>query len=97
PFTSFLALESESAYARQGIERRDRPWDFELLGAALPHTLPIEDPQLDLRDAPTPGELLLGALSAPLGCSRAGEDKQMEDKSEVMRPDAQSAALSQKP
>jgi Ca-activated chloride channel family protein len=70
PFTSFLALESEGAYARQGVERRQRPWDFRLLGAVLPSEREIEfGRRHDLRDAPSPGELLLGALSAPMGCS----------------------------
>jgi Ca-activated chloride channel family protein len=79
PFTSFLALESEQAYARQGVERRKRPWDFELLGAVLPHTFEIEH-DVDLRDSPTPGELLLGAATAPMGCGRAGEDASAVEK-----------------
>jgi Ca-activated chloride channel family protein len=70
PFTSFLALDSERAYARQGVERRQRPWNFKLLGAVLPSERAIEHrPADDLGDAPAPGELLLGALTAPLGCS----------------------------
>ncbi|PRQ10057.1 VIT domain-containing protein [Enhygromyxa salina] len=71
PFTSFLALESERAYARQGVERRDRPWDFQLLGAVLPNQWEIEPNRPDLSDSPDPGELLLGALMAPMGCDKA--------------------------
>src|SRR5690606_28762388 len=70
PFTSFLARESEYAYARQGVERRQRPWDFKLLGAVLPHEREIVE-RVDLRDSPSPGELLLGAVTAPIGCMRA--------------------------
>jgi Ca-activated chloride channel family protein len=74
PFTSFLALESERAYARQGVERRKRPWNFRLLGAVLPSERTIEHrPADDLVDAPTPGELLLGALTAPMGCDAKNE------------------------
>jgi Ca-activated chloride channel family protein len=71
PFTSFLALESERAYARQGVERRSRPWNFRLLGAVLPSEREIvHGPADDLVDMPTPGELLLGALTAPMGCDK---------------------------
>jgi len=79
PFTSFLALESERAYARQGVERRKRPWDFVLLGAALPNSWAIEPNEVELGE-PTPGELLLGIISAPLGCSLSRDvDRQAAD------------------
>jgi Ca-activated chloride channel family protein len=78
PFTSFLALESEQAYARQGVERRKRPWDFELLGAVLPHTWEIER-DVDLRDSPSAGELLLGAATAPFGCSSREADSAAQE------------------
>ena len=105
PFTSFLALESEAAYARQGVERRERPWDFELLGAVLPHTRAIERGDNwghDLGDEPTPGELLLGALSAPLGCKAPSEqaDKHAFKKEEARaasRPDVETAAAAPNP
>ena len=87
PFTSFLALESETAYARKGIERRDRPWDFELLGAALPHTWE-RVPNRDLSDSPSAGELLLGALTAPMGCDRAAPEHDSRDDQSAGRNEA---------
>lgn len=71
PFTSFLALDSEWAYSRQGIERRSRPWERQLLGQVLPHEREVET--TPLRD-PTAGELLLGALTAPMGCVAAPDE-----------------------
>lgn len=79
PFTSFLALESERAYARQGVERRKRPWNFKLLGAVLPSERTIERrPADDLQAAPSPAELLLGALTAPMGCDAKQESSQRD-------------------
>jgi Ca-activated chloride channel family protein len=89
PFTSFLALESERAYARQGVERRRRPWNFKLLGAVLPSERTIEHtPADDLRDAPTPGELLLGALTAPMGCDAKSSSSDDRRSSAAARQDA---------
>lgn len=99
PFTSFLALESERAYARQGVERRRRPWNFKLLGAVLPSERTIEHTPADaLVDTPTPGELLLGALTAPMGCSaqsepgaRAGAQQSIRQAEEAKRDDRPTA------
>ncbi|MFV8749428.1 VIT domain-containing protein [Nannocystaceae bacterium ST9] len=75
PFTSFLALEDERAYVRQGVERRKRPWDFRLMAQALPHEQPFVERRGIVDVEPSPGELLVGALTAPLGCSAAPADK----------------------
>jgi tetratricopeptide (TPR) repeat protein len=69
PHTSFLALDSESAYARQGIERRRRPWDFKLLAQVLPSEQPFVERRGVIEVEPSAGELLVGALTAPLGCA----------------------------
>ncbi|EDM80677.1 protein containing a von Willebrand factor type A domain [Plesiocystis pacifica SIR-1] len=77
PFTSFLALDSEYAYTRKGIERRERAFDRQLLGAAmvLPHQQRMEDHR---RPEPfggaSAGELLGAALTAPWGCVGAPAD-----------------------
>ncbi|MCA9712936.1 MAG: hypothetical protein KDK70_44335, partial [Myxococcales bacterium] len=87
PFTSFLALESESAYRRQGVERRHRPWDYELLGAVLPSQWTIEPDRRDPFATPDAGELLIGALTAPLGCS-AKDEAEMAIAQEAPPPSA---------
>ena len=106
PFTSFLALESERAYARQGVERRKRPWNFRLLGAVLPSEVPIEHrPADDLVDGPTPGELLLGALTAPMGCDRkespasagARQDAKHEERQRDAAPNQAPSSADSKP
>jgi Ca-activated chloride channel family protein len=83
PFSSFLALESESAYARQGVQRRDRPWDFKLLAQVLPHEQSFverREPRGIVDVEPSAGELLVGALTAPLGCSaKDGAPKAAKD------------------
>ncbi|NVB36915.1 VWA domain-containing protein [Pseudenhygromyxa sp. WMMC2535] len=87
PFTSFLALDSERAYARKGIERRDRPWDRQLLGDALPHTREITGAAETL-DGPEVGELLLGALSAPMGCYMAADEAPASEAAPLEREEA---------
>ncbi len=88
PFTSFLALDSERAYSRKGIERRDRPWDRQLLGRALPHSWTLDEHgrapgYVDPR--PGVGELLLGALAAPIGCDATDQSSDNEDRSASAR------------
>ena len=85
PFTSFLALASERAYARQGVERRQRPWDRRLLGDASLAGRARES--ADPFDA-SPGELLLGALSAPLGCGAEPVDDRDARSREAKRKEA---------
>ena len=75
PFTSFLALEDERAYSRQGVERRKRPWDFKLLAQVLPHEQPFVERRGVVDSSPSAGELLLGALTAPIGCMAAPKDE----------------------
>jgi tetratricopeptide (TPR) repeat protein/Mg-chelatase subunit ChlD len=73
PFTSFLALDSESAYGRSGIERRQRDF-LRLIGDAdFMHGEPLEP-----RD-PTALELLGAAASAPLGCAAEPSGKRTSD------------------
>ena len=61
PFTSFLALENESAYARQGITRRQRDFVRLTADAGL-----MREPE---PASPNAFELLGAAATAPLGCS----------------------------
>ncbi|MBX3127017.1 MAG: FecR domain-containing protein [Polyangiaceae bacterium] len=60
PFTSFIALESESAYQRMGIPRRRSP----LRGVKLGALDPTSERRLTARLAAMP------AASLPLGCSK---------------------------
>jgi Ca-activated chloride channel family protein len=63
PFSSFLALESEAAYRRSGIERRARKFPI-LTDAAHSRLEPIVD---DSRP-PTVLSMIGAAASAPFGC-----------------------------
>ena len=71
PFTSFLALDSEQAYAAMGMQRRSRRFG----GVRL-----IANADLAMREEESvrgSGVLdhVLGALSAPFGCSMRSDDK----------------------
>ncbi|HWB74746.1 MAG TPA: VIT domain-containing protein [Nannocystaceae bacterium] len=81
PFTSFLALDSESAYAAMGVQRRSRRFG----GVRL-----IANADLAVREAASvrgSGVLdnVLGALSAPFGCGMRSDNKA---ESSVARSDA---------
>jgi len=82
PFTSFLALDSESAYAQQGIQRRQRSFGGVKLTADAGH--------LTGRDErpPTGFIAMLGAAaSAPLGCGdRAPEAMRSEERAASQAP-----------
>ena len=68
PHTSFLALDSESAYARQGIERRRRPWDFKLLAQVLPSEQPFVERRGVIEVEPSAGEgQLIGRVAVRAG------------------------------
>ncbi|MFO7564177.1 MAG: VIT domain-containing protein [Enhygromyxa sp.] len=74
PFTSFLALESEAAYRRAGIERRRR--DFPVLTADASGWSAVEREPDPLSEAsPTILSLIGAAASAPFGCVVAPEDR----------------------
>ncbi|MCB9576907.1 MAG: FecR domain-containing protein [Polyangiaceae bacterium] len=60
PYTSILALESEAAYSRMGIQRKRSP----LRGVELGALGPTEEQRLSLRFAGVP------AASLPIGCSK---------------------------
>ncbi|GEM_PF-797701 len=68
PFTSFLALESESAYRSAGIERRRR--DFPLLTADASSARRPGGSTWGSGDdgQPTVLSMILGAAAAPMGC-----------------------------
>jgi Ca-activated chloride channel family protein len=83
PFSSFLALENESAYRRAGIERRSRAFPILTDGSFTP----IE-PSDSESGSPTVLSMLGAALSAPFGCMpgpadskrRADDDGTRNDK-----------------
>ncbi len=68
PFTSFLALDSEAAYAQQGILRRRR----DLGGLRLTADASWLKEQ-ERRDV-TVMSMLVAAATAPIGCGRASPD-----------------------
>jgi len=73
PFTSFLALDSEAAYAQQGIQRRYRSFGGVKLTADAGHLL--EKPR------PSGFMAMLGAAaSAPLGCGARNEPMRSEER-----------------
>ncbi|MFV8751281.1 VIT domain-containing protein [Nannocystaceae bacterium ST9] len=72
PFTSFLALDEESAYARMGIARRQR--DFVRLTADAGSMRELES-----LERPGALELLGAAASAPLGCAAGPADSSARD------------------
>ncbi|MEZ4453698.1 MAG: VIT domain-containing protein [Nannocystaceae bacterium] len=71
PYTSFLALENEWAYAQQGIQRRQRPFGAHRLTADASHLLSRTGSKATEMDART---AFLVALSAPFGCGRSAPD-----------------------
>ncbi|HVI00028.1 MAG TPA: VIT domain-containing protein [Enhygromyxa sp.] len=75
PFTSFLALESDAAYRRAGIERRRR--EFPVLTADAGA---LQDEPAVERESPTILSMIGAAASAPFGCVVAPpEDRQREE------------------
>lgn len=81
PYTSILALESEQAYASAGIQRRQRQIGGVRLTANLLDRVPAKRAMDE--DASLPERILVGALSAPFGCSmsadEAGPPQSVED------------------
>lgn len=71
PFTSFLALESDAAYQRAGIERRSR--DFPVLTADA-SMLQAELDAIEPERSPTMLSMIGAAASAPFGCVAAPPD-----------------------
>lgn len=65
PFTSYLALDSEQAYAAMGVQRRARRFAGVRLVADA--SLVKQEPDETERGSAV-GEVLTGALTAPLGC-----------------------------
>ncbi|MBL4684795.1 MAG: VWA domain-containing protein [Nannocystaceae bacterium] len=72
PYTSILALESEQAYASAGIERRQRQIGGVRLTANLLDRVPAKRRLGE--DASLPERILVGALSAPFGCSMSADE-----------------------
>ncbi|PRP93709.1 VIT domain-containing protein [Enhygromyxa salina] len=64
PFSSFLALEDESAYRRAGIERRGRQFPSLTADAELSRVAPVEHEP----SSPTVLTMIGAAASAPFGC-----------------------------
>lgn len=93
PFTSFLALDSESAYAQQGILRRHR----DLGGLRL--TADASWLKAQEQKSSTVMSLIAGAMSAPLGCgasdrSPAYEQQVSEKVASAPAPVSQTAPAS---
>lgn len=68
PFTSFLALESESAYAQAGIERRRRNFPQLTADASWSRHGEAARAADGERDDPTVLSMILGTTLAPMGC-----------------------------
>ena len=77
PFTSILALESEQAYAQQGIRRRRSP----LRGVKLTALTPAEERRVIESMAPLP------PVSA-MGCSKSGDGASPRPRPRRRRPSA---------
>lgn len=84
PHTSFLALESEQAYAAMGVGRRPRRFGGVRLTADARHLTVDEQPTSRGRGAV---EIIGAILSAPIGCSMA--DKAEEKATGAAAPVAQ--------
>lgn len=67
PFTSFLALDSESAYAQQGITRRYRSLGLRLTADASRFAEPTKT---------TPLTAAAGFFSAPFGCGAMSDSRE---------------------
>ncbi len=72
PYTSILALESEQAYARSGIQRRQRKVGGVRLTANLRDRTPAAGSKRSVAEYAT--DVMVGALSAPLGCDASAPD-----------------------
>ncbi len=68
PFSSFLALDNESAYARAGITRRQRDFLRLTADSQFMREAEVED------RSPSALELLGAAASAPMGCAAGPND-----------------------
>jgi Ca-activated chloride channel family protein len=67
PYTSFLALDSEAAYAQMGVQRRSRRFGGVQL-TANEHRVVVEEKE----ERGVIEHVLVGALSAPIGCDSKG-------------------------
>ena len=76
PYTSFLALESEAAYAQMGVQRRNRRFGGTRLTANTHRR----------EEGGTASDVLIGALSAPIGCNMPAGDKAEEPPAAAQTP-----------
>jgi Ca-activated chloride channel family protein len=76
PFTSFLALESDAAYRRAGIERRKRDFPILTADASWSHAERVAEPP---PESPTILSMIGAAASAPFGCVAAPKDRASRD------------------
>ncbi|KIG14990.1 hypothetical protein DB30_06179 [Enhygromyxa salina] len=84
PFSSFLALEDESAYRRAGIERRARKFPSLTADAGVSRVAPVERAS----SSPTVLTMIGAAASAPFGCGVGPEkppSRDSDDRSENSR------------
>lgn len=80
PFTSFLALENEQAYARMGIQRRNRKFPGPRLTADAGWMRgQEEDPSRTVMS------MFLAAAAAPFGCGGAADEAPVASKAEGRR------------
>lgn len=75
PYTSFLALDSEHAYAQLGIQRRARPMAGVRLTADASSMRAVAAESFIEPDRSLGEEILIGMLSAPFGCSMSAPDE----------------------